>query len=180
MTTAAPIAGTRLRPLRWWDIEAAARLERELFPGEPWSAAAFWSELAGVPQRLYLAAVDGEDRLLGYAGLAFAPPDADVQTVAVAPVAQGLGLGRRLLTALLEEAAGRAVTQVFLEVREDNAAALSLYERSGFARVGRRRGYYDGGRTDAVLMRLRLPGPAAAPPAGAAAGPGGWHDPGRG
>lgn len=172
VTSPAARTPARLRPMRWWDIEAAAEMERELFPGESWSAATFWSELAGVPQRHYLVAVDDHDRLLGYAGLALAPPDADVQTVAVAARAQRLGLGARLLAALLEEAVRQGVTQVFLEVHEDNAAAHRLYASFGFERIGRRRGYYDAGRHDAVLMRRRLPPPSAALP--------GWNDPGRG
>jgi ribosomal-protein-alanine N-acetyltransferase len=48
---------------------------------------------------------------------------------------------------------------VFLEVGQDNPAALTLYDRLGFKRVGLRRDYYtrrDGARVDAVLMRLSL------------------------
>jgi len=47
-----------------------------------------------------------------------------------------------------------------LDVAEDNIAAIRLYERAGFAGAGRRRGYYkrQGGRVDAILMRLDTPG----------------------
>jgi ribosomal-protein-alanine N-acetyltransferase len=62
-----------------------------------------------------------------------------------------------MLRTLLGEATGRGAREAFLEVREDNVAARRLYETEGFAQVGRRRGYYDAGRVDAVVMRKELP-----------------------
>ena len=53
-------------------------------------------------------------------------------TVAVAPRAQGLGLGRRLLDELERARRRRGAASVMLEVRADNAAARALYERSGY------------------------------------------------
>ena len=45
---------------------------------------------------------------------------------------------------------------VLLEVRAENTAAQSLYEKAGFERIGIRRGYYRPGGTDALVLRLRL------------------------
>jgi ribosomal protein S18 acetylase RimI-like enzyme len=77
--------------------------------------------------------------------------------MAVAPAAQGSGLGRRLLLALLEEAARRGQRTVRLEVRSDNVVAQRLYAAHGFIREGVRRGYYQPSGTDAVLMVRRAP-----------------------
>jgi ribosomal-protein-alanine N-acetyltransferase len=93
----------------------------------------------------------------GYVGLFAVPPEADVQTIAVAPRSQGRGLGRELLDALVVEAQRRGCTQLFLEVRVDNAAAIGLYERAGFERQGRRTNYYGNG-IDALVLRRRLGG----------------------
>ncbi|NHC44007.1 ribosomal protein S18-alanine N-acetyltransferase [Motilibacter aurantiacus] len=147
----------RLRRMRWWDVEPALALERQLFPGDPWSAELFWSELAGWPAtRHYLVAVRG-DELVGYAGLSAPAGDADVQTLAVAPAAQGTGIGRALLTALLDEAARRRAPAVLLEARVDNERAIGLYESVGFERIAVRRGYYDAGRVDAAVLRRLTP-----------------------
>lgn len=163
-------AATRLRRMRWWDVEQLVLLERELFPDEPWTAELFWSELAGVPSsRHYLVAerdtpssvvaataLLGEARsVLGYAGLATASGDADVQTLAVRRDAQGGGVGAVLLAALIEEAGRRRCAAVMLEVRADNDPARRLYERFGFERISVRRGYYASGRVDALVMRRR-------------------------
>jgi ribosomal-protein-alanine N-acetyltransferase len=148
--------GLRVRPMRWWDIADVARIEREVFVADPWSEAGFWSELAGVPQtRLYLVAEDGSG-IVGYAGLVSVAHEADVQTLAVRSDRQGLGLGARLLDALLAEARRRDCSQALLEVAADNKAAEALYAGRGFERISVRRGYYGPGR-DAVVMRLRLP-----------------------
>jgi ribosomal-protein-alanine N-acetyltransferase len=76
--------------------------------------------------------------------------------VGVVPGARRAGVARRMIDVLLAEAIRRGAREAFLEVRIDNDAALALYANEGFARIGIRRGYYDGGRVDAVTMRKEL------------------------
>lgn len=142
---------TALERMRWWHIGALLPLERGLFGAEPWTARTFWSELGQLDTRHYLVALDGGE-IAGYAGLCAYPDEAYVQTLAVAPDRQGQGLGARLLTALLAEAARRRKTTVSLEVRADNLPAQRLYERHGFRRIAVRRGYYQPSGTDAWVM----------------------------
>jgi ribosomal-protein-alanine N-acetyltransferase len=68
------------------------------------------------------------------------------------------GLGKRLLTLLIERAAAAGMSEAFLEVRPSNTAAIRLYLAHGFEQVGMRRGYYQavGGREDAAVLRLGL------------------------
>jgi ribosomal-protein-alanine N-acetyltransferase len=151
-----PTTTARIRSMHWTDVPAAHELEGQLFPVDAWSVETFWSELALVPStRCYVVAVDEDDTLLGYAGVFTAGDDADVQTVAVAPQAQGRGLGRLLLHSLIRTARERGASRLFLEVRSDNEPALGLYEREGFERTGLRRDYYGPG-IDAVVMRKLL------------------------
>ena len=146
------MSGVRLERLRWWHVEALLPLEAELFADEPWSARLFWSDLGQVDTRHYVVALDGDD-VVGWAGLCDYPDEAWVQTMAVAPAAQGRGLGARLLGALLAEAERRRQRVVSLEVRADNGPAQRLYERHGFTLVGVRRGYYRGGVDARTLTR---------------------------
>ena len=158
-------SGLVLRPMRWWDLDRVVTLERELFGTGAWSAEMFWAELANPLTRSYLVAVpsDDSDEILGYAGL-FAPgTEADVQTVAVAPAAQGRGLGGRLVDALIAEARRRGATSLLLEVRADNERAIALYTARGFERIAVRRRYYQPEDVDAWVMRLR-PLPRPTPP----------------
>jgi [ribosomal protein S18]-alanine N-acetyltransferase len=160
VTGATDTAGVLLRPMRWWDVSAVLPAERDLFGPTAWSAELFWSELAHPAARSYLIAEDGAGRLLGYAGLHRGGPEADVQTIAVLPGAQGRGVGGVLLRALIDRAVRAGAGSLLLEVRADNAPAIALYTRHGFRRISVRRGYYQPGGQDAWVMRLRpLPRP---------------------
>lgn len=143
-----------MRAMRWWDLPAVLAIEHELFGDEAWSEGMFWSELAERDTRTYLVHDDDADKLCAYAGLcAYAPYEAYIQTIAVAPAAQRNGIGEAMLNELLDEAARRGCPYVDLEVRADNDAAIRLYERRGFERIGLRRGYYQPSGADAVVMR---------------------------
>jgi ribosomal-protein-alanine N-acetyltransferase len=68
------------------------------------------------------------------------------------------GEGHGLLLAILEQLHRRGVNKVFLEVRESNEAGIAFYEKMGFARTGRRPGYYREPEEAAVLMEKKLTG----------------------
>ena len=91
--------------------------------------------------------------LCGYAGVKVGL-DSDVMTMGVLPDFRGRGLGRALMDALLELARQRGSERVFLEVRASNTPAITLYEQSGFERVGVTKAYFRNPREDAVNMRL--------------------------
>ena len=152
---------SRLREMRWWDIDRVLGLEKDLFPEDAWSRGMFWSELAHArgpgATRRYLVAEDAEGRLVGYAGLASSGDLADIQTIAVARDQWGTGLGGLLLTELLRAATAFECAEVMLECRIDNVRAQKLYERFGFEAIGFRRGYYQPGNVDALVMRLTDP-----------------------
>ena len=154
--------GVALRAMRWWDLDGVVALERELFPDDAWSRGMFWSELADArhpaASRTYLVAQapDG-GRIVGYAGLAAIAGTGDVQTIATARAHWGTGLGARLLTELLRAATAAECHEVLLEVRVDNARAQRLYRRFGFEPIGVRKGYYQPGSVDALVMRLADP-----------------------
>ncbi|MEV0170726.1 ribosomal protein S18-alanine N-acetyltransferase [Streptomyces sp. NPDC050803] len=146
--------------MRWWDIDPVLELEKALFPEDAWSRGMFWSELAhargSAATRRYVVAEEG-DRIVGYAGLAASGDLGDVQTIAVARDQWGTGLGSVLLTELLRAATAFDCAEVMLECRVDNIRAQKLYERFGFEPIGFRRGYYQPGNVDALVMRLTDP-----------------------
>jgi ribosomal-protein-alanine N-acetyltransferase len=142
--------------MAWTDIERLAELEVELFPHDAWSQATWWSELAGRPRRSYVVEESADGDLLAYAGLDLGGEVADVMTMAVAPAAQGRGLGRRLLEELVARAEADHAAYLMLEVRADNAPARALYGSRGFEVLSVRRRYYQPGDVDAEIMRLSL------------------------
>lgn len=143
-------------PMRRDHIDALMPYEREMFGTEAWTANGYRNELADTRHRHYLAAEGPDSGLLGWAGVMVVGETAEVLTVGVVPAARRRGIARLLLDGLLAEAVRRGATEAFLEVRVDNEAARALYTHEGFAEIGVRRGYYDSGRVDAVVMRRDL------------------------
>ncbi|TJZ52203.1 ribosomal-protein-alanine N-acetyltransferase [Streptomyces piniterrae] len=152
--------------MRWWDIAPVLELEHDLFPEDAWSPGMFWSELAHArgpfATRRYLVA-EQDGRIVGYGGLAAIDGTGDIQTIAIARDQWGTGLGGRLLAELLGAATDFECREVLLEVRVDNARAQRLYERFGFEPIGFRRGYYQPGNVDALVMRLTTQTSSEAP-----------------
>ncbi|MDT4917820.1 MAG: [ribosomal protein S18]-alanine N-acetyltransferase [Pseudonocardiales bacterium] len=137
-------------------IDALMAYEKQMFGTEAWSAASYRAELADRHNRYYVAAEDPVGGLLGWAGVLVIGDTAEIMTVGVVPAARRSGTGRRLLDTLLTEAVRRGAREAFLEVRADNDAARAMYRDAGFDEIGVRRGYYAGGRVDAVTMRKGL------------------------
>jgi ribosomal-protein-alanine N-acetyltransferase len=137
-------------------IDALLPYEVEMFGTEAWTAASYRWELTETRTRHYVAAEADEGEFLGWAGVLVVDGAAEILTVGVVPAARRRGIATTLLHALLDEARVRGAAEVFLEVREDNEAAQALYGREGFVVVGRRKGYYEHGRVDAVVMRRAL------------------------
>jgi ribosomal-protein-alanine N-acetyltransferase len=67
-----------------------------------------------------------------------------------------MGVGRSLMEAAIDEARGRGVAQVLLEVRASNESAQQMYRNLEFCFVGRRRDYYRLPTEDALVMKLKV------------------------
>ncbi len=97
---------------------------------------------------------------LGFVLARLVAGEAEILTIAVSRSARRLGLGWKLMDAVLRQLHGDRAEALFLEVDETNAPALALYKHFGFIQVGRRANYYEGsgdrGRTAALVMRLDL------------------------
>ena len=151
----AALRETTLREMTWRDIPALAALEPALFADDAWSERTWWAELAGRPRRAYVIG-EQSGTVVGYAGVDCGGEVADVMTLAVAPDAQGQGLGTVLLHWLIAEARRSGAQHLMLEVRADNVVAQRLYGAAGFALLTTRRRYYQPGDVDAHIMRMNL------------------------
>ena len=137
-------------------IDALMPYEHDMFGPEAWTRTGYRDELADRRHRTYLVAESDAGALLGWAGIRVVADEAEILTVGVVPEARRTGLARRLLAGLLDTAGERGARHAYLEVRTDNDAARGLYRSEGFVDVGVRRGYYDHGRVDAVVMHREL------------------------
>lgn len=128
-----------------------AAVHRASFPPrEAWSKDVFVLQLE-LPNVVALLHEEG-----GLIVTRAAADEAEVLTLAVVPEARRGGVATALLHAAAEELAIRGVSALFLEVSVINQPAHALYQRIGFAEVGRRRQYY-ADKSDALVLRLDLP-----------------------
>ncbi len=155
------ITEVRLRPLRNADFDRVLELERQLFGRGAWSYGMLADELGALgrwyivaePERLDRA---GDQPVVGYGGLWFDGDVTQIMTIGVDPAAQRHGVGRQILTALIERSRKLKAEAVLLEVRVDNTPAIEMYRDFGFQVLGVRKRYYQPEDKDAYTMRLEL------------------------
>ena len=90
----------------------------------------------------------------GYVLLSIPGTDAEVIDIEVAERFRGRGLGRALMNRLIDAARVRGAPRIFLEVAQDNLAAISLYTGLGFTKIDTRKNYYGEGRHAFILSLI--------------------------
>jgi ribosomal-protein-alanine N-acetyltransferase len=134
-------------------LERIREIETLSFAG-PWSINAFRQEAMNPVSHLHGLFVNGA--LQGYMCFWLFEDEIQLVNIAVHPKERGRGLGRFLVTKMIELALSRATQRIWLEVRVSNKAARRLYEKFGFVEVGRRPKYYADNNEDAIVMALAL------------------------
>ena len=159
-----------IRPATLADIPSILGLERQCATAAHWTEAQYRQALeSDGPTRLLLVAHNSPStssglevsagagtNMLGFLVALHLAPEWELENIVVAPSARRRGVGKQLMDALSSAARRTNSGSVFLEVRESNAAARTLYEKAGFEQAGRRKSYYTNPMEDAVLYRLSL------------------------
>jgi len=135
----------RIRRAAPADLDALLALERRAFTTDHLSRRQYRHHIGSESARV-LAAVDASG-LLGKAVVFFRSNSdiARLYSIAVADAARGRGIGEALVGAVERAARARGSRRLRLEVRQDNAAAVRLYERLGYRRFGAYAGFYEDG-----------------------------------
>jgi ribosomal-protein-alanine acetyltransferase len=139
--------------------DAVAAMEKLIFP-DPWSHGAF-EEVLVLPIGMNLVAVDHCGRPCGYLCAQAVADEIQIHNIAVAPESRRQGIGRMLLEHAEREASARGAVCAILEVRVTNTAALAMYGRMGYHRIGRRRAYYRKPVCDALVLLKMIDGARA-------------------
>ena len=140
-----------IRQAKLYDVPAMARIERESFDS-PWSADEITKDVASNDGSIYVAVALVGDERAGYADMRIITGESQVYNIAIAPEFRRQGIGEALLAHMVEKSEELGLSLITLEVRSGNEAAMALYEKMGFKKVGSRPGYYAKGSEDAVLM----------------------------
>ena len=131
------------------------RLERSSEGAAHWSESQYQSLIgakgADISTLARVAEFRANPAVVGFLIARHLAQEWELENIVVAPEARGQGVGTRLMEELLTRAQEANSHAVFLEVRESNTAAISLYRKLGFQQTGRRKSYYSNPAEDAIL-----------------------------
>ncbi len=149
-----PMPSLLIRPMTADDLDGVLLLEETSFAADAWSRALYEHELNDNKLSRYRVVVPADsNEVIAQGGWMLFGDEAHILTIAVCPEQRGQGIGRWLLLHLIDEARQSGCRAIALEVRPSNEAALGLYEKLGFALIGRRKRYYPD-KEDALVLLL--------------------------
>lgn len=121
----------------------------------PWSEATFL-DCTTAPYECWVMLCDGQ--VIGFVILLVVLDEVTLMDIAISEELRGQGAGKRMLDFVINRCKQLNASSCFLEVRESNLAAHTLYANSGFELLERRKGYYPtkDGREDALMMSLPI------------------------
>lgn len=135
------------------DIRCMMRLEQHSVTASHWSAEQYDRIFAAMSPRRVALVIEEQGGVRGFLIALAIAPEWEIENIAIAADARRRGLGTRLLGEFLDRARAEGVQAVYLEVRESNRAACSLYEKWAFVESGRRARYYQNPQEDAITYR---------------------------
>jgi len=140
------------------DLDHVVLIEQDC-QSHPWSMLQFQEGFnAGHQGWVATKVYDGNEIIAGFAIMSSVLDESSLLKICISQAFQRQGIGQQLLDVVIQEAVGNQAVRIFLEVRVSNQAAITLYEKKGFTRIGRRREYYSTrtGREDGLVYSLSL------------------------
>lgn len=136
-------------------LEEITLLEQQIFP-DPWSINALESSMTQSHGNIWV--IEEDNQVTAYLIFYIMADEMEIARIAVLPEHRGKGYGKELLMQLFQYSIGNTTTQILLEVRANNEAAISLYKNQGFENVGIRKEYYTNPLEDAIIMNKCIQG----------------------
>lgn len=139
-------------PLEREHIKKIAELEAVCF-SEPWSEQAILDAFV-IGTKFFVAMQNCQ--VLGYMGISCIIDEGYITNIAVFPEHRNKGVATALLQNAFQMAKEINLAFISLEVRPSNHTAISIYERLGFKEEGKRKGFYNNPKEDALIMTKRF------------------------
>lgn len=138
-----------IRLMKEEDIPQVSALEQAIF-SDAWSRNLIREGLSSHLDTWFVLEEGGFVR--GYCNLRIIAGEGEVERIAVHPDCRGLGYGKKLMERMAVFAREQGVSEMTLEVRAGNLAAINLYESCGFVQEAVRKGYYREPLEDGIIM----------------------------
>ena len=122
----------------------------------PWRHQAFKDELACRDAAQYAVLSPDSRQLIAYVFVRIVVDEMHLLKIAVDPGWRRRGVATWAMQRCFGKARRRGIDKITLEVRATNQAAIALYVKLGFKKVGTRQGYYTDTGEDALLMTKKI------------------------
>lgn len=133
------------------DLEQVVEIEKNIF-SDPWSRKSFLDSL-NQDMCIYLV-VKNKEEVVAYCGLYVVQDEGQITNVAVKENYRNAHIATDMLNKLIKYAMDKGACNFTLEVRASNNAAIHIYEKLGFKKLGTRKKFYEKPVEDAVIMAI--------------------------
>jgi ribosomal-protein-alanine acetyltransferase len=155
------VSSVRVRPAEAADLSRLVEIASHSATAAQWNLSEYQKLFTpdpaldpDIPQPRTALVVEQDESVVGFIVGRQANDEWEIENIAVTGAARRSGLGSRLVGETLDLVRSRGGKAVFLEVRESNRAARSLYEKWAFIEVGRRKMYYQNPAEDALVLKF--------------------------
>lgn len=135
------------------DVDCVHRIELASF-SMPWSRNSLLDAVTNANARYIVARLDAN--VVGYVGMWYGGDEAEITNVAVDETFRNQGIAGKLMEKAYEIAKDAGMEKLYLEVRESNEPAKSVYVKSGFKEIGVRKNFYEKPVENAIIMIRRI------------------------
>lgn len=129
------------------------KIELDAYGNDHWNRDIFYSELD--KPNSYNKVVLNNNKAIAFLITSNLFEEAEILSIAVSKKYQGLGVSKLLLDDFIKYSKLNGIEKIFLEVKENNKIAISLYTKFGFKKISQRKQYYSNG-TNADIMMLKF------------------------
>lgn len=143
----------RIRAATSADIPSILQIERKSSRAAHWPESVYDAVLCDTGGVVFVA--EDDDRVHGFLVASCRVEEWELENIAVSASIRRQGIGRLLMSSLIEQAVEKGAEEIRQEIRASNEPALKLARSAGFAVAGIRRGYYTDPQEDAVLLTLK-------------------------
>lgn len=131
-------------------FSALSELDKKCVGNEGWSAESFISEVE--KENGIVICCYANNCIIGLISGYFAGDEADITSIAVDEKYRHIGIASALITKF-EKNLPEYINEIFLEVRESNIPAISLYEKFKFKKISIRKNFYSNPNENAMVMK---------------------------
>lgn len=135
------------------DIKYIVELESHTF-SDAWTEKSVRNTFEQKQAFITVAEVDGN--MVGYCIIYYVMDEAEIARIAINETVRRRGVGKGLLDYTCECCMKKQIERLLLDVRESNEGAIVFYKHYGFQNDGKRKGFYEMPKEDAVLMSMCL------------------------